>query len=439
MTRLLFVLLVASLILGQAPQQVVAQAGGSLADKAVTRAAPAKVTAVSGALLARAQRSQWRALKPSDEAGAGTMLVALPLANLLSSNGAVGLALLADVGQRGPFPVLEAGAVLNHDPGADLDLTLDRGIAVLVNMKPEGAATARVRFRDTTWTLTLKEPGTRVGFELYARNPPGIQQLAKGEAPEPATDVFLLVVTGQVSLDTGQRRYRLVAPPGPALAHWQSLTGQTDVRSLDKLPDGVVQLGDQKEKTFVAVSASARRLAGQPLAQGLDQLLGSEERVDRLVGVTLAGAVDDLPRVLRGLEDGRHADLRDHSILVLRHWLGRGPGQLAELLKLLKKQPGFTEARAKTAVQLLLGFDEDERRDPATYDLLIEYLRHSRLAARELARWHLVRLVPAGKDIPYDAAGSEAERQRGYEQWRALIPAGQLPRAAKSAPPRKNS
>jgi hypothetical protein len=46
---------------------------------------------------------------------------------------------------------------------------------------------------------------------------------------------------------------------------------------------------------------------------------------------------------------------------------------------------------------------------------------------RELAHWHLVRLVAQGKDIPYDAAGPEGQRQKAFERWRALIPEGQLP------------
>ena len=51
-------------------------------------------------------------------------------------------------------------------------------------------------------------------------------------------------------------------------------------------------------------------------------------------------------------------------------------------------------------------FDLDR---PETYDALIAYLRHSRLPVRELARWHLYRLVPAGRKIVYDAAASEAD------------------------------
>jgi hypothetical protein len=400
-------------------------------------AAPAKVTAVAGTLLQRTAGPTWQSLRPGDEVRAEKTLVGLPRADLLSRNGAVQLTLLADVGQRGPFPVLEAGVVLHDNPGADLDLTLDRGIVTFVNKRTAGLAKVRIHCRGETWTLSLLRPGAKVGLELYARFPPGVAHLVKEEVEEPVTDVILLILKGEAFLHTGKHAYRLTAPPGQAVAHWQSLTQETAVRHLDKLPESIGPLDAKTEKVFEAVAASAQRLDGTPLGAGLDKLMGSEQRMDRLVGVTLAGAVDDLPRVLRGLEDPKHADLRDHAILVLRHWLGRGPEQVGALLAYLRKQPGFTEAKAKTAVQLLFGFDVDDRRQPATYDLLIEYLRNRRLAVRELARWHLVRLVPAGKDIAYDAAAPEPERQRGYEQWRALIPPGQLPPVVKTAPPKK--
>ena len=54
------------------------------------------------------------------------------------------------------------------------------------------------------------------------------------------------------------------------------------------------------------------------------------------------------------------------------------------------------------------------------------------LPVRELAHWHLDRLAPAGQKIAYDAAADEAARHKAAEQWRALIPPGQLP-----PPPKK--
>jgi hypothetical protein len=58
---------------------------------------------------------------------------------------------------------------------------------------------------------------------------------------------------------------------------------------------------------------------------------------------------------------------------------------------------------------------------------LINYLDHSKLAVRQLALWHLVRLVPEGKAIGYDPAAPAAVRQKAIKEWRQLIPEGKLP------------
>src|SRR5262249_9129256 len=94
-----------------------------------------------------------------------------------------------------------------------------------------------------------------------------------------------------------------------------------------------------------------------------------------------------------------------------------------ELLKGRK----YTPPQARTFVHLLYGATDQQRREPATYEVLIGLLQHSKLPIREMARWHLVRLAPAGKKIAYDAAAAPGKGQQAYEQWRALIPEGQLP------------
>src|SRR5262249_22091376 len=106
------------------------------------------------------------------------------------------------------------------------------------------------------------------------------------------------------------------------------------------------------------------------------------------------------------------------------------PGQTAKLDAALRKA-GYSEVHAHTILELLYGFTPEQRREPGTYMVLIDYLKHSQAAVRELAYWHLVRLAPAGKSIEYDPTASAAERQRGYEAWRDLIPPGKLPPAKK--------
>ena len=79
-------------------------------------------------------------------------------------------------------------------------------------------------------------------------------------------------------------------------------------------------------------------------------------------------------------------------------------------------------------MQLLRGFSESQVENPATYETLIEYLRHERLPIRELAYGHLRYLAPEGaKKIPYHPLSSSEDRERSYEQWKKLIPTGKLP------------
>jgi hypothetical protein len=382
-----------------------------------------KCLSVSGVLLRQAFNGSWHAIKAGDSIPVGP-LVCLPKAEILSADGAIKLSLLADVGQRGPFPVLEAGVAVTDGPG-DLDVTLDRGIMTLENVREEGKAQARVSFLNATWTVTLNEPGSKVGLELYARFPPGLPNLMKGKMADPVTEVYLIVIKGSVFVEDDHQGFRVVAPPGPAVVQWDSLFKNMHVRHLDKLPD--FALNAEEKKLSEKMAAAASRLAQGNIDKALDGLLASDQKVDRLVGVTLSGALSDLLRVKAGLEDPRHADTRDHAVLVARHWLGRGPGQVARLYQAMKRQPGYSEVQARNAVQMLFGFNERERADPATYELLIHNLDHPRPAIRELARWHLVRLAPAGKKIMYDAAASPEERQRAQKEWQALIPPGEVP------------
>ncbi|MCI0464464.1 MAG: hypothetical protein L0Z62_46620, partial [Gemmataceae bacterium] len=364
----------------------------------------------------------------------GSLMVALPRAEFQSRTGSVAMVLLADVGNRGPLPVLEAGVKLHTSKDVDLDVTLDRGLIGFENLKKKGPAKVRVHVRGEKWELTLLDPGTRVGIELYARHAPGPVELGDGKKfLEPTAEAFLVVGKGKVFFESGVRGVRLTAPPGPALVHWNSIGGEAEVRQMEKLPPELAALTKTDDPIFKAICTSCACLNEGKVGPMLDTLLGSNEKGDRLVGVTVAGAVNDLPRVLKSLIDPKHADLRDHSILVLRHWMGRGTGHLEQLVEIMKKA-GYPEVRARTALQLLVGFDHDQLAEPETYALLLRCLQYKHLPIRELARWHLVRLVPAGRAIGFDAAAPEAQRQRAVERWQALIPAGKVPSRDGQAP-----
>jgi hypothetical protein len=396
------------------------------------KGAAAKCVKIAGALLARQKDQAWHGVKAGDTLAAGILVVALPEAEIHSPNEAVKVRLMADIGKRGPFPVMEAAVIFHDSPGFDLDVTLDRGIMGLTNLKKKGSAKVQVRFADQKWQITLKEPGTRVGLERYGRHPAGLPEVIDAKLDNPITSVALIVLEGECFVDTGEEGYGLRAPPGPALAIWDNADNKVEVQPLKKLD--LPKPDDKETKLFKEICDSTHDLGEGKPGPVLDKLLHSDKKVDRVVGVTVAGALDDLPRLIDALADPKHADARDRAVLVLRHWMGREPGQVKKLYTALTEEKKYSKVHARIILELLFGFSEKDRASPTTYQTLIGFLRHSQLPVRELAAWHLFRLAPAGRDIAYDAGGTEAQRQKAYDQWRALVPEGKLPPQPKSPP-----
>jgi hypothetical protein len=59
--------------------------------------------------------------------------------------------------------------------------------------------------------------------------------------------------------------------------------------------------------------------------------------------------------------------------------------------------------------------------------VLINYLGSERVSLRELAYWHLQRLVPGGAEIGYAPLDPKEKRDAAIKEWRKLVPAGKLP------------
>ena len=85
----------------------------------------------------------------------------------------------------------------------------------------------------------------------------------------------------------------------------------------------------------------------------------------------------------------------------------------------------YSSARCSAAsaavLQLLHSVGVEDLAKPETYDLLLAYLNHERLPVRELARWHLARLVPDGSKVAYDAAAPADQRAEGVKEWRKHV------------------
>lgn len=401
------------------------------------RAQAARVQAVDGALLARAPgQASWQSLRAGDTVASGQLVVALPQAELVSPNKAVRALMLTDLGQLTPFPVLESAITLyTPEDGVDLDIGLDRGIVGVTTLRENGSAKVRFRFRDQRWELTLKKPSaatkdkyTSVGIEIYSRQAPGLRKdFAKGD--DPVTNVAFIVTKGEAFLDLGEEGHALRAAPGTAMVLWDTVSRMPELRDLDKAPRSLRDRNPGEQKLFEQMCHCGKGLAAGDPAAAAEKLVASDDLVDRRDGVTSLGALDALPGLFKALADP-HPDVRDHAVVVFRHWLGRAPGQVGRLQAMLK-QHGAKETNARTLLQLLIGFNEEERNRPATYELLLDELDHSQPAVRQLAHWHLVRLAPAGRDIPYDPTAEVAARAPAIEAWHKIIPAGELPRRTK--------
>lgn len=403
--------------------------------KHIQPAQHSKCVAISGALLQKG-KGDWVPVKVGESLAAETWLVALPKSVIESQNGAVQLRLEADIGKHGPYPVLETAVELLPSSGADMELRFDRGIIVLKNQKKDGDATVTVHVRDKVWAIILKGPDSEFGMELYSRHEPGVRPIEDKKISIPVANVQMLVLKGKVDLASDGVHHALEAPPGNAGVMWNSVSKKFDVRNVKEIPKALMHLEPKDQEKFTEICSCASHLHGKDLGHVLDEFLKSANKTNRLIGVTAAGAVDDIGRVVDALANPNHSDLRDHSVLVLRHWLGRQPGHVAKLVKVLTIDKKFKLAQAQSIVQLLFGFSEEDLLKPATYDLLIPYLNHSQLAVRELAYWNLIRLVPEGKAIAYDPAWEEGDRAKAIEQWRKLIPEGKLPQVDKGAGPK---
>ncbi len=143
-------------------------------------------------------------------------------------------------------------------------------------------------------------------------------------------------------------------------------------------------------------------------------------------------ALDELPRVAEALADPHTSDVRDAGVVALRAWIGAAAGRDQQLYQLLRDHLGYTDRQAESVLDLLhTPFDAD---NPATYEALIRLLQHPKLAVRQLARWHLYRLAPVGRDIAYDPAESEEAREKAVKAWSQLIPSGELPKEKSTKP-----
>ena len=189
--------------------------------------------------------------------------------------------------------------------------------------------------------------------------------------------------------------------------------------------------GQKKTKDIrSAVTDLRKALEKKKVGRALADALQARKAASRLLAVACFEALDDLPALLAALEEGCDRDVRLAAVGALHFWVSRGAEYPARLYQALQKKK-YSRGQAAIFMQLLFGFSAAQLAQPETYALLIEYLKHNRLAIRELAVRQLELQVPDGRSIGYDPAGKPAQRARGYAAWKKRIPDGELPKEPK--------
>ena len=163
------------------------------------------------------------------------------------------------------------------------------------------------------------------------------------------------------------------------------------------------------------------------ISAATEELLRSDDTVARRFAVLVMVATDDLDRLSETLKTTAHQDVWDTAIVAMRNWIGREPGQDQKLYQGLIAKGKVPPREAESILELLHSFGDDDLSHPGTYQVLINYLGSDRTSLRELAYWHLERLVPAGRKIGYEPLASKEKRAAALKEWHKLVPPGELP------------
>ncbi|HTU93247.1 MAG TPA: hypothetical protein VMF69_24415 [Gemmataceae bacterium] len=405
------------------------------------RVAAAKYLSPVGNLLSNEQPGQpWRTLGQHSDIHSRDLLLALPgmRASLETSPRAVELILWGNLPGVSDFSGLESAVILHDSRAFDLDFTLRRGRVLVANRKESGPVRVWLRIEGAAFQLTLGEPGDSVCLGLYSFWPRGVPfSLSPRSEDVPVRRLNILAVKGQVDVKTGGVQHSLSSPPGLSAFHWNSVNGPDaaphQLRQLEawadftrKLPSSAKPLLEAVAQYRAAVKESDPRTALFDLlaAAGREKEREQAKATAEFAVFGLA-AINDIDRVMEALDDPRQAEARRAAVIALRHWIGNHAGRDQLLYQYLIDRLRYPKSQAETVLQLLHNAYAAE--EPETYETLIVFLNHPKLSIRELAWWHLSRLVPEDIAVPYDPAAAPAQRAKAHAAWKELIPSGSLP------------
>lgn len=343
-----------------------------------------------------------------------------------AKGGALSLALAGNLPALSPGHVLESAVKLNEPGGNDLDIGLERGRVIIENRK-DATAKVHVRIDDKNLQMNLLGKDATVALELFSRWPAGAHFSRKpGKDHQPLGELYLFVLKGKIELEFKDTKQSLEAP---VLYHWTTLKEVDGPLRFTKAPEWIDPAADSSNKAaaaHMAVEELRKTLVAKGMEQGLSAALASDKAALAEIAVYSAIALGKPQTVWSVLEGDKKKEVREAAANALRYWIDRGQKQEAGLFDALvthKVKPG----QAEIVLELLHGIGAEAKARPETYSTLIAYLGSDSQAIRELAHRNLVFLVPAGRDIPFDAAGPAEQRRGAQSAWHKLVPEGKVP------------
>ena len=408
-------------------------------DQQATKVPVARCLSKDGSLLRQeAGSTTWKTVAHNEELNVGDLILSGTGTQIESLDGSIKVTFRGDIAGTSPFPIRETAVRLAAGkPGeADFHLSFERGRIEITNGRKEGPAICHVRLQDEDddfSELKLNEPGSTSTIEIIGRWPKGTHFNAKAkEDVNPVYDLIFVQLKGSSEVTDEGVTHRMSAPPGPAMLSWNSQAGTLPEKTkLEKLPDWTLPPDITKPEIRARLQAAMKFrdefFNGKPLDQVLESLAMSDDINARFVAVNVILATDQLGLLYKVLGETKHQDVIDNTIIGLRHWVGRKPGQDKKLHQFMMSGRQYSAKQAEIFVDLLHSFSDDELRQPETFEALIDYLESDRTGIRGLAHWHLYRLVPKGRSIQFDPTASPEKRKVAVEQWKKLVPKGKLP------------
>jgi hypothetical protein len=370
----------------------------------------------------------WLLPKLEDSLSAGVSLVTLPGARgvLLVKGGDLRLLLAGNLPELPPSPVLESAITLQTpESGYDLEFTLDRG-RIVIECNREKGAKVRARIQGKSLNFDLLTKDSSVALELISRWPAGTPFAKKPkEDRKPLGTLIFLVAGGKADVEINKSRQAL---EGPVLFQFNTEGGLEGPLPLKKVPEWVKPALNQPARVQVLESAVEKLrfgIADKGVQIGLAKARHNPAATLRAVAALSGVALDHPAAGIAALKD-QAGEVRRAGISALLNYIGRGNTQDVKLYESLLAD-NIKPGQAGIIMELLHGLSAEALARPEIYDTLITYLQNDQIAIRELAGWNLERLVPKGKAIAFDAAGTAEERSRAQAGWRKLIPEGKVP------------